>query len=253
MYTDEEFEQLEEEERSLTDEAIAILLLIMANTKGNLKKELRNFYQKYGKDGVVTYAEARKWISQQNHQRRLTSLTLIVGGAFASALNDLEKQFRSFLIDVIGKEETFFGIKINVDDILSRKWGLDDLTWLDRLQADVNLWQATISKDIKQALHRGATIQDVLDILEKRFESINYVLDKLGLTESTAVGSMSREAIFKELGISKYRFYTVPDERRCEICGAMHGTVFPISAYEVGVTASPMHPRCRCWEVPILE
>ena len=113
MYTDEEFEQLEEEERSLTDEAIAILLLIMANTKGNLKKELRNFYQKYGKDGVVTYAEARKWISQQNHQRRLTSLTLIVGGAFASALNDLEKQFRSFLIDVIGKEETFFGIKIN--------------------------------------------------------------------------------------------------------------------------------------------
>ena len=140
MYTDEEFEQLEEEERSLTDEAIAILLLIMANTKGNLKKELRNFYQKYGKDGVVTYAEARKWISQQNHQRRLTSLTLIVSGVFASALNDLEKQFRSFLIDVIGKEETFFGVKINVDDILSRKWGLDDLTWMDRLQADVELW-----------------------------------------------------------------------------------------------------------------
>lgn len=253
MYTDEQFEKLEQEERELTDEAIAVMVLIMANIKGNIEKELRDFYQQYGKDGIVTYAEARKWISQQDHRRRLTALTLYLSGEFISALADIESHFRSFLINVIGKESTFFGIEVSVDDILSRKWGLDDLSWLERLEADVDLWKATIAKDIKQALHKGATLQDVLDQLDDRFKSIEYVLKKLGLTESTAVGSLSRQDIFKELGIAKYQFYTKPDERRCETCGAMHGLVFPVSAFEVGVTASPMHPHCRCWEVPIWD
>jgi SPP1 gp7 family putative phage head morphogenesis protein len=130
---------------------------------------------------------------------------------------------------------------------------VDDLYWLERLEADVNLWKVTIAKDIKQALHKGAHLDDVLKQLEKRFGSIDKVLKKLGISESTAVGSLSRQAIFEELGVTKYQFFTKPDERRCEECGALHGTIFPISAFEVGVTASPIHPRCRCWEVPILE
>lgn len=253
LYTEEEFIDLEHEERELTDAAILALILILADVKDNLEKELRNFYSKYGKDGVVTYAEARKWISEQDHQRRLTALIMVVGGAFASALTEIEPHFRRFLIEVIGKESTFFGVKLDVDKILSRKWGLDDLYWLERLEADVDLWATYISNDIKRAIHQGKSIDYVLKQLDKRFGSINTILERLGLTESTAVGSLSRKEIFKELGITKYQFYTKPDERRCETCGSMHGLIFPISAYEVGVTASPIHPRCRCWEVPIME
>lgn len=253
MYTEQQFIELEQEERELTNEAIVIMLLLLADIKGNLEKELRNFYQKYGKDGVVTYSEARKWISEQNHQKRLTALTLYITGEFVLALDKLETHFRNFLINVVGKEETFFGVTIDVDKLLNRKWGVDDLYWLERLEADVNLWNARILGDIKKSIHRGATIDDVLTQIEKRFKSIDHVLENLGLSESTAVGSLARQTIFKELGISKYQFYTKIDERRCEECGALHGQIFPISAYEVGVTASPIHPRCRCWEVPILE
>ena len=253
MYTDTQFEELEHEERKLTDEAIFAMILILASLKGDLEKELREFYSKYGKDGVITYPEARKWISEQNHQRRLTALLLLISGGFNRTLGELEEHFRKFLIEVVGKETTFFGVKIDVDKLLSRKWGVDELYWLERLEADVELWQAYIANDLKRAMHQGRSIDDVIKQLDKRFDSINYVLETLGLTESTAVGSLSRQEIFKELGITKYRFYTRPDERRCETCGAMHGLVFPISAYEVGVTASPMHPRCRCWEVPIME
>lgn len=253
MWTEEYFTALEQEEREITDEAILAMILVLSSVKGDIEKELRSFYQKYGRDGVVTYAEARKWISEQNHQRRLTYLTAFVGVAFINALSDVEKHFRRFLTEIINKESTFFGVKIDIDKLLSKSWGLDDLHWLQRLENDVNLWRYTIAKDIKQAIHRGATIDDILKQLEKRFKSINYVLENLGLSESTAVGSLSRKVIFEELGISKYQFFTKPDERRCETCGEMHGLIFPISAYEVGVTASPIHPRCRCWEVPILE
>lgn len=253
MHTEEEYINLEQEEREITDEALLAMFLILASLKGDIEKELRLFYQKYGKDGVVTYAEARKWVSEQNHQRRLTALLIFLGGAFTITYDKLTTHFAKFLTEVIGKESTFFGVTVDIEKLLNKPWGLDDLYWLQRLEADVNLWKVTIAKDIKQALHKGATIDDILKQLDKRFGSIENVLEKLGLTESTAVGSLSRQEIFKELGVTKYQFYTKVDERRCEECGALHGQIFPISAFEVGVTASPIHPRCRCWEVPIME
>lgn len=253
MYAEEEFIALEEEERDITDETIAAILLILASTKGNLENELRNFYQKYGKDGVVTYAEARKWVSERNHQRRLTALSLYAGLEFTSALSKMKTELEKMLKSVIGKETGFFDVEIGVDAVINMAWGEDMSTWLDRLEADVNLWNARITSDWKKAFLRGDTLDDVLEQLTKRFNTIGSIVESLGLSESTAIGSLARQKIFKELGITKYQFYTKPDERRCETCGSMHGLVFPISAYEVGVTASPLHPRCRCWEVPITE
>lgn len=253
MFTDEQFEHLEQEERTLTDEAIVAMLLILANTKGNLEKELRAFYQKYGRDGVVTYAEARKWVSEQDHRRRLTALTIYASVEFTTAFSKLKTEFENMLKAVIGKETGFFNVEIDMDALLDMAWGEDFATWLDRLEADVNLWNVRIASDWKKAFLRGDTLDDVLVALTKRFNTIGSIVESLGLSESTAIGSLARQKIFKELGITKYQLYTKPDERRCETCGSMHGLVFPISAYEVGVTASPMHPRCRCWEVPVME
>lgn len=253
MYTDEQFEQLEQEERELTDEAILAMLLILADVKGGLERELRSFYQQYGKDGVVTYAEARKWVSEQDHRRRLTALTIFMSGVLASALIDMKIEFETMLKRVIGKETGFFDVKIDFDEVLKMAWGEDDSTWLKRLTDDVDLWCIRISNDWKQALLRRKSLDEVLKLLDKRFTSIEAVVKKLGLTESTAIGSIARRKIFKELGIDKYRFYAKADERTCEVCGSMHGLIFPMSAYEVGVTASPLHPHCRCWEVPIVD
>lgn len=253
MYTEKKFENLENDERDITDEAIIAMQLVAQNTKEILEKELRDFYSKYGKDGVVTYAEARKWVSEQNHERRLTALLAFLAASLDYAYIKIEKHFRSFLIDVIDKESTFFGVSVNVDNLLEKKWGVDELYWLDRLEEDVNLWKVNIAKDFKQAMHRGASLDSVLKKLDKRFASIDSILDTLGLSESTAVGSLTRQEIFKELGIKRYQFYTKADERTCEVCGSMHGLIFPISAYEVGVTASPLHPRCRCYEIPLTE
>ena len=253
MFTDEQFIALEQEELEITDEAILVMLLILGGVKSNLEKELRAFYQKYGRDGVVTYAEARKWISDKNHQKRLTALNLYLSGEFISASGRLKTELEKMLKSVIIKESGFFEVEIDVDAILKKKWGVDDATWLKRLEDDVDLWTVRISNDWKQALLRQQSLEDVLAMLNKRFNSIESVIKTLGMSESTAVGSLARQKIFNELGITKYQFYTKPDERRCDQCGALHGLIFPMSAYEVGVTASPIHPRCRCWEVPIME
>ena len=142
---------------------------------------------------------------------------------------------------------------LDAEYLLYDKWGADEAMWLERLEDDVELWYHNVSKDIKQSLLKRDSIDDVLDDLDKRFTSIEKVLKRLALTESTAMGSLARRKIFKELGIKKYRFYAREDERTCEHCGALHGLVFPMTAYEVGVTASPIHAHCRCWEIPIVD
>ena len=255
MYTEEQFEKLEQEERVITDEAILFMLYLIRETKGTLEKELRDFYSKYGTDGVVTYAEARKWISGSDHRRRLTALLVYINENFNTLRNDLCPKFRKMLEEVIGKEIMFFNAdaKDVADKPLNEGWATDDKNWNERLDDDIAIWCAYILMDIKQALLKRMHIDKVLLKLDKRFATMESVLTTLGLSESTAIGSMTRRVIFQRLGISRYQFYTKADERTCEVCGSMHGLIFPISAYEIGVTASPLHPRCRCWEVPIMD
>lgn len=229
------------------------MLAILASLKSNLETELRNFYSKYGKDGVVTYAEARKWASNKDHRRRLTILLFYVTQNFDELRVSLTHKFREMLKDVISKESTLFEVTPDSDEILTESWGTDDKSWSERLEDDITLWCAYILMDIKQSLLKGRALEETLAKINKRFKYMDYILETLGLSESTAIGSMARRKIFSKLGITRYRFYTKVDERRCETCGAMHGLIFPISAYEVGVTASPLHPRCRCWEVPIMD
>lgn len=253
MYSEQEFIDLEQEERNLTDEAILAMILILGKLKGNLEKELRNFYQKYGKDGVVTYSEARKWVSEQDHRKRLTALLFILKDEFDAVLPKLNTEFEKMLKSVADKEIDFFDVEIDKDKVIATKWNVDKKTWLERLENDVALWSIYIANDWKQSILQRKSIDSVLLLLDKRFDSIEKILTALGLSESTAIGSIARQKIFRELGIGKYQIYTKDDERRCELCGSMHGLIFPMSSYEVGVTASPFHTRCRCWEVPILE
>lgn len=250
IYSEEELEQLEQEEHEITEEALILMFATITSTKTELENELRSFYQKYGKDGVVTYAEARKWVSSNDKRKRLNVLLPFITERFSLALDKLSQDFYKMVTDVIYKESKSFDVEIIPDDLVL-KWGYDNLDWQSRLENDVAKWTAQIRADIKQSILQRKHLNDILEDLNHRFESIERVLESLGISETTAVGTIARHEIFKELGISKYKFYTRADERTCEICGAMHGLIFPMSAYEVGVTASPMHPRCRCWEVPL--
>jgi SPP1 gp7 family putative phage head morphogenesis protein len=251
MYSIEELDELEQEEHTLTEEAIAIMLLRLSEVHKELEKELRNFYQKYGKDGVVTYQQARKWVDSGDHRKRILVLYAIMGNQFDKALVDIEKEFDSMVDEIIKTECGYFDK--DVKDKVAFNWGTDDLDYTKRLKDNVDLWKAQLQMDWKRSLLQRKHIDKVLEELDKRFVTINNILEKLTLTESTAVGSLTRQQIMKALGYTKYRYYSRPDERRCESCGALHNLVFPITAYEVGVTASPIHPRCRCWEVPIKD
>lgn len=250
IYDETQLENLENEEHELTLVAILALLAWLNSTKHNLEQELRRFYQKYGKDGVVTYSEFRKWVSDNNHQRRSTWLTLFIGNLFSNLFGSMKPEFETMIASVIQKEFNFFGVAIDTPKL---NWGMDNLTWVDRLADNVTTWNAYVTTDVKRAVLTRKNIEEVAELLNKRFLTMENVIKRLAITETTAVGSIARKVAFKELGITKYKYFAREDERTCEQCGALHGLIFPISAYEPGVTAPCLHPMCRCFTVGIKE
>lgn len=251
-YTEEQLKALGIEEDELTEEELVLLLAALGITLSNLERELRVFYQKYGTDGVVTYADAKKWISAKNHTKRLFFLNQTVAGLFDAALEEFSESFTKHLTNIISKEADFFGVKLDVDEILNTVWGTDELTWLERLIAHRDRWTTVISNDLKVSFLKQDSIIDVIAQATKRGESIETVLKRLFRTESSAVSSICRQKAYEELGIKKYKFVHV-DGCTCKQCTAMHGKVFPVSEYEVGVTANPLHPNCNDTTMPVTD
>lgn len=251
MWTDKELETLEKSEHSFTLEQLAIMALLLNETKGDIETELIRFYNDYGNDGVVTYAEARKYVSSEDRRRRISVLLLFLSTEFGKLNNKLQVKFQSLEDRIFKMEFDFFNTE-KPQDFTKIPWGVDELTWEERLKNDVDLWWKYVGIDLKRSMTRGDTLDDVLKQLGKRFITIENVLNRLGITEASAMNTIARQEIFDQLNAKKFRYYTLADERTCEVCGAMHGLTFPTSAYEIGVTAPPIHPfvdalRRRLW------
>lgn len=251
MYTIEELENLEQDELDEIEAAILIMLANLGVTKKTIQNEIRRFYQEYGTDGVVTYSEARKWVSNGDHTRRLTALLLFISDEFSTLNSTLATDCKVLFAELLNKEIEYFETEIDRDKPLETEWGNDEKTWDERLADDILLWSAYLAVDLKSAFVTSKPLNKVLEKVDKRFKTFENALNTLVTTEATTIGTLTRKNIFKELGFEKYKYYTMADERVCEICAPLHGMVFPLSAFEIGVTAPPLHPHCRDWIIPI--
>ena len=72
---------------------------------------------------------------------------------------------------------------------------------------------------------------------------------RLVVTENSFFNTQATYLALKQAGYTHYRYICRLLPTSCEDCIALHNTVFPIEMYEVGVTASPMHPHCLCYIV----
>ena len=155
--------------------------------------------------------------------------------------------------ELIKTEQDTFDIESTKEHETEIQWGQDNKHWYERLWDDKELWFLYLTNDLKQGFIRQRKLDDVLKQVNKRFDYMENVLERLVGTETNAICSVMRQEIFKKLGIEKYQYYTQADEITCETCGPMNGLIFPISAYEIGVTAPPIHPNCRCYTVPLMD
>jgi SPP1 gp7 family putative phage head morphogenesis protein len=265
-------ENLEGEEHQETLAVVAALLAIAESLKISIAETIELWVGKYGVDGKLSRRAMAKSLTKTElrdfnrkydyHYKRLNRGSALKLALTSLTFNSFTKSrvlFEKLGIDVGKLEQKTFGklfgkpLRFGFEDLKKRNWGADDSNYDARLRSHFEKYNFFVNKTVSRAFYRNSDVSDIIDEINKRTDSLGKAVKRLMLTEAVAFSSFARKSIFEQLGIKYYMFYAMADERTCPECGELHGTKFPVSAYSIGITASPIHGHCRCFEVPIIE
>ena len=224
-------------------------------------------YIKHGQENAVSQAWLKqlKNASARVHVSRLDSLKLqlqeqaeVLHGAQTEALNSSlsEVYQRGYyhtafeLQKGMGVGWTLHGLTDEaISKVLSRPWTLDSQTFSDRIWANKQALVNSVNTQLTQMIMRGAAPDKAIKAISDRFQVSKSQAGRLVMTESAAFANEAR----KDLGVEKYVIVETLDNETCGLCAGLDGKVYPMSEYQVGVTAPPFHPWCRGTTAPYYE
>lgn len=137
--------------------------------------------------------------------------------------------------------------------VLSRPWTVDDLTFRDRCWTNKQALVNSVNTQLTQMIIRGEAQDKAIAAISHQFKVSRGKAGRLVMTESAAIASAAQKDSFTELGVERFKVVATFDKDTCDICGAMDSQVFKMSEYQVGLTAPPFHPWCRCCTAPYFE
>lgn len=137
-----------------------------------------------------------------------------------------------------------------IDAMIRKPWAQDGANFSDRIWSNKEKLVNTLHTELTQNIIRGASPKKAIDSLSKTMGVSRSQAGRLIMTESAAISSAAQKECFNELGVERYQILASLDSSTCDICQALDGKVFTMKEHEVGLTASPFHPNCRCTEIP---
>lgn len=137
-----------------------------------------------------------------------------------------------------------------IDMLIKKPWAQDGRIFSDRIWSNKEKLIANLHTELTQCIIRGESPRLAAERLAKKMNVSKAQAGTLIMTESAAIASASQRECFKELGMGQYEFDATLDGSTCKTCQGMDTKVFPMAQFEVGVTAPPVHPRCRCCVLP---
>ena len=138
-----------------------------------------------------------------------------------------------------------------IKDILAFPWSgrhYSENLWINR----TNLKNA-LKQELTQMLIQGKDLRSTARALSKKLDASYKNCIRLIHTEHSYFMSEATAKAYEELDVEYYQYSSALDKRTCESCGALDGEKFKLTDRKVGVNASPLHPLCRCTELPYVE
>ena len=132
-----------------------------------------------------------------------------------------------------------------LDTLLSKPWTTDGKTFRDRCWTNKAELVDTVNKELIQGMLRGDSPEKAITAIQKKFGTSRYKARRLVHTETSYFNATSKLQMYRDLGVEQIEIVETLDSRTCAVCGALDGTVIPLSQYEPGVTVPPWHPNCR--------
>lgn len=138
-----------------------------------------------------------------------------------------------------------------IKEILAFPWSgrhYSENLWINR----TNLKNA-LKQELTQMLIQGKDLKTTSRALSKKLDASYKNCVRLIHTEHSYFMSEATARAYEELDVEYYQYSSALDKRTCESCGALDGEKFKLTDRKVGVNASPLHPLCRCTELPYVE
>ena len=138
-----------------------------------------------------------------------------------------------------------------IEQMLARPWAPDGKTFSERIWgSDRSQLQYQLETTLTQGMIRGEDYRNIIRDMAKALNASKAATSRLVMTESAFFAAASRKDCFEQLGVEQYEFLATLDLKTSKICQDLDGKVFAVEAYEIGVTAPPLHPHCRSTTVP---
>ncbi|MEA5084364.1 MAG: minor capsid protein [Lachnospiraceae bacterium] len=152
----------------------------------------------------------------------------------------------------LGEGMAFATLDTNkIEKVLSKPWAPDGSTFSQKIWGSdrTNLLYQLDTK-FTQALIRGDNPNRIIKEMANTLNVSKSAASRLVMTESAYYASASRKDCYKELDVEEFEYVATLDLKTSSLCQSMDGQHFPMSEYQVGVNAPPLHPWCRSTTVP---
>ena len=228
-------------------------------------------YIKYGKENAIN----GQWIkelenaSAKAHISRLESLKLQLQQSlevlFGNQLDSVDAAVRDiyqsgFLRTAyeiqkgIGVGWTFASLNDRlIEKVIHKPWAADGQMFSDRIWSNKQKLVHELNTTLTQNIITGADPQKTIDALARKMNVSKQNAGRLVMTEQAAFSNAAQKDCFVELGVEQFEVIETLDSTTCSLCGSMDGQHFPMSQYEIGVTAPPFHPNCRGCTCPYFD
>ena len=219
------------------------------------KKATKKVFDELKKQGLGDYV-------RENYKSRISRLEQIQAQIYAKAKEvyteeELEQTMCYYRIinedyyraiyDVqmgTGYDFSFNKIDENMmNSVLSERWSSKNYS--QRIWKNTNILADSVAEIVGGALLSGQGIEKTAKQIRERFDVGKYYATRLVRTETNYFHNMADSMAYEEMGIDKYVYVAVLDNRTSEMCQEQDGKVYKYSEKEIGVNFPPLHPNCR--------
>lgn len=140
-----------------------------------------------------------------------------------------------------------------ISKVINKPWAADGKNFSERIWGNRQKLVNELNQSLTQNIILGKDPQKVIDEIARKMKTSKTNAGRLVMTEEAFFSSAAQKDCFEELDVEQFEVVATLDSHTSEICQDMDGKHFPMSQWEVGVTAPPFHVWCRSITVPYFD
>lgn len=201
---------------------------------------------------ILFFLSTYKNPTKKQYQTLFDDISKELSTANKTITEEIKKRLDSISASVISEMVKIYAIEKAIADKIKKPavnsvWGDLVEPWDESLKYQIELANKKIQLNVKSnvALKNINGAENLISPIDKTFSTLKNSTSRIIRSESTRIRGDTNKNIATAAGYTRFRYVAVLDSRTSEICRSMNGKIFPMSAYQIGVTVPPLHYFCR--------